>query len=214
MRRILLALSLLFALSLFFIGCSEFTKPQNSDDTEEQQAFDLYNYRIENSSLAEYKTLFHDEADFKIDYPKNWNVRTVSELVPVLFVSPAADEADVFMENASVSIENLSTYPNEVTLMDYAALSEPQLTEGLKNYQILQRGARRLGGYEGYYFLGTHLIQSGVTTPENPDKVIQVLSLFVVEDKKAYVFTYSSDQQNPDAYTKEIQSMIDSFQLL
>lgn len=167
--------------------------------------FDLTAYHTEPSSQTDTLTFVQDDLGVKLNYPSAWTFETISEWVPVLFLSPVG-ETTRLKETVALSLEDVSAYP-DVTLKGYGDAAFTQLQAALPGYELLDQGERSLGQYEAGYLLGQY--------PEQMTQIkSNVLSVFAVVDTIVYVFTYTYSPDQAPLYEDEVDAMIESFELI
>jgi len=138
---------------------------------------------------------------FTLDYPEDWVIEP--SMSGTFFTSPYENSKDVLLENASIAIEDLSSYP-DITLQEYAVGSLNYLN-GDSAYSFVEQGESFFGEYAGWFLLGTYNVN---------EKEAGVRSLFILRENRAYIFTYMYELPEKESYQLLMESMVESFVLI
>lgn len=182
MRTSLIALSLL--ISLFTKGHSQISA--GKDITQ-------------NAALANWQV--HKNAVYEISYPPNWEMNTNGLMATdFLLFSPVEDEADLFRENVSLLVQDLTGY--DLDLERYTKISEEQITMLVTN-DILISSERKGTGDNAY--------QKVIYSGEQGIYELQFEQYYWVRNDKAYVLTFTAEQSEFEKYRKDGEHVLESF---
>lgn len=161
-------------------------------------------FSVEESGEVGYMTYSDEKFSLSLDYPVTWSVQAVEDpYVVALFFAPAESAQDSFFDNVVLTYEDLSAH-DEITLETYEAAALGQFQSVMPGYQVLESGERTLGNYEARFLRGAQSLE-GVT--------LEILSVFLIENKQAYVMTYSYDPLNQNVFEQDVERMLESFEL-
>lgn len=135
----------------------------------------------------------------ELKYPKQWAKKENIDGAAVILLSPKETPLDVYTENFSVVVQQLSG--QMVSLVEYTHLAITQLTQTFENIQVLSSSNTFLGGRPAHRF--EYLIKDKIQT-----KVIQIWTL---KDKIAYQVTFACDLDRCEEYLPLVNQMFDSF---
>jgi len=156
---------------------------------------------------TQFRTFESKKDALRIDYPKLWTVRTDIKDVVVAFVSPQESEIDVFRENVTVIVQDLSSNPQ--SLKKYAQIAEIQIRAVFRDKIAVEfSGPTLVAGMTGHRF-----VYKGVD-PAYGDLNIKLEHVFCMKGNKAYQLTYSSIVPKFDRYHRIFQKMVRSFKLM
>ena len=155
-------------------------------------------------SPRQFKTFESKRYGLSIGYPKSWTVRTDLPGVVVVFVSPLESEIDVFRENVSVIVQDLSANPQ--TLNKYVQIAEMQVRGFFKDQiEVKFSGPTLVAGMTGH-----KLVYKGVNKAGG-DLNIAMEHIMFIKDNKAYQLTFSAIVSKFDRYEGIFKNMVRSF---
>ncbi|HCW32432.1 MAG: hypothetical protein UT55_C0047G0005 [Candidatus Peregrinibacteria bacterium GW2011_GWE2_39_6] len=168
--------------------------------------FDYQDYSTQASTTIGFNTFTQNALGIKIDYPSDWQVAAVSQLIPAMFSSPVKENSPGdFTENVVFSLEDISAYEG-VTLEQYGDAAYGQLLKALPDYKLLERGVRKVGSYDGAYLLGSYSV----------DETLQgnVMSIFTLVEGTVYIISYTYTSTTDNSFQDIFEAMVNSFYLL
>ena len=153
---------------------------------------------------SQFETFESKSNGFSIRYLKSWVVRTGLPGVVVGFVSPRESDLDVFQENVTVIVQDLSDNPQ--TLNKYVQIAEMQI-RGLFKDQIEVKfsGPTLVAGMTGH-----KLFYKGVNQAAG-DLNLEMEHVMFIKDNKAYQLTYAAIISKFDKYASIFENMVKSF---
>lgn len=143
-----------------------------------------------------------DRPLFSVDYPTHWDLNEEGAMGTAFILFSKLEENDEFRENINLMIQDLSAY--NFTLDSYTELSENQISVMIENATILQ--SERLKSVNGEH----HLIE--YTGVQNNLHLYWKQYYWVV-DKKAYLLTFTAEQEQYERYLVTANQIINSFTL-
>jgi hypothetical protein len=158
----------------------------SSKDMEYQGSLDFASYKTNN---------------FTISYPKTWQIKSAGNIVA--FTTSLENKEDTFAENVNISIQDLSTQP--MTLDQYTALSKGQIAAAMGASSILSVKRIAIDGKPADEMIYKMNYQG---------KSLKVKGVWLIEDKKAYVITYTAEPNKFDKYLSDADKTIKSFKII
>lgn len=188
-------LVILIAATFVLPGCSQ---PASSTETS-TNAQQPETQAIETPSG--FLTYENSAAGIRITHPAEWNTRENVMGMTVAFLSPKENPQDDFQENLNVYIEDISAQP--MTLDGYFSLSVSGLKQYITDYAEVESSPTTLGGEPArkLVFTGTQGTYSF--------KWMQIVTL---KGNKAYVVTYTAEQDKYPVFLDTAQQITDSFE--
>ena len=149
----------------------------------------------------DWKTL--NSLDFTIQYPSNWELdQSDVTQTSILFYSPLESATDQFRENVNILIQDLSA--SYMDLKKFAELSESQIKTMMTNANILESKEVKVGK-KTYH----KIIYIGDFGPYH----LKYEQYYYVELDKAYVLTFTSQQDTYETFKALGERILDSFKL-
>ncbi|MFA5088684.1 MAG: PsbP-related protein [Candidatus Omnitrophota bacterium] len=147
-------------------------------------------------------------AGVSIRYPDSWELRDTDLGMPdvvVVFVSPKENELDVFQENVSVIIQDLSSDP--MTLGQYTKRAVAQILGVFKDsVEMVESKSVKLAGLPGYKFLYRG------KDPSDPS-ILKFVHFWTIKNDKAYQITYGSLGPSFEKRLGAVNAMVRSFRI-
>lgn len=141
--------------------------------------------------------------DFSIQYPSAWEINTEGQMqTSFVFLAPLETAQDKFKENVNLIIQDLSGY--NIDLDTYTAISEQQLKNAVTNFKLIE--SRQIKNDKDVYH---HIIYEG----EQGVFKLQIQQQYRVKNNKAYVLTYTAEQQSVKRFSEVSAKILNSFQL-
>ncbi len=139
--------------------------------------------------------LVYEKRDYLLRYPESWQIRNNFEKTDVCVLSMPTTQTDVFRENITLVIEVL---PKNIQIDEYSSRS---LREIEKKYTITGRKKYETNGQEYYQirFKG----RDGLHSEQH----------YVVQNKAAYILTFSYDPKASEEIIYTGQKILGSFRL-
>ncbi len=143
------------------------------------------------------------QARLKIKYPKSWTVNDkLGQGAVVAFLSPKQSDLDVFLDNVNIVVQDLSRNP--MTIEQYNTLAIQQLTSVFNNLTILESHPVLWAGHAGHKL---------VYFAKGPMTDLKVMHVWMIDNNKAYQFTYTAVFAQYDKYVGLANTMVQSFTL-
>lgn len=148
-----------------------------------------------------WKTFSKDE--YSIKYPENWKLDASGNMGTVFILfSARASETDSFRENINLTTQDFSKYT--MSLDHFAQLSESQIKSVIENAKILE--SKKLENNGKHYY---KIVYTGDQGPYT----LKYKQYYFIENKKAYVLTYTSLVSTYDKYNQVATMIMDSFKV-
>jgi PsbP len=143
----------------------------------------------------------YTQKDFTIKYPKIWALDTSKVMgSQVVLFSPIEDANDTFKENVNVMVQDLKGY--NLTLKDYAELSEKQITTLVTNGKIYESKVVKTPLGECY--------QSTYSMEQETVK-LKLMCFCYIKNEKAYLITFTALAEKFEAYKNTGVQIMNSF---
>lgn len=153
------------------------------------------------NSNTQWKTLSNNQ--YAIQYPANWELNQSGQMgSSFILFSPLESAQDSFKENINLIIQDLAGY--NVDLNQYTQISEEQIKTMLQNASILE--SKRLKNTNGEY-------QKMVYTATQNNYRLKFLQYYWVAKQKAYILTFTAEQNKYDTYLNTAEKIFNSFKI-
>lgn len=139
----------------------------------------------------------------RIKYPKDWTMQEGFMGTVVVFLSPKADASDVFQENLSVGVEDLSGV--SITLDEYTELTIDQIEQFITDFNVVESGKTTLANNSAYKI---------VYTGSQAQYSIKWMQIWTIKGYKAYLITYTAETNNYSDFLEIVEAMISSFEFM
>lgn len=143
-----------------------------------------------------------DDAAYSIQYPTKWEIVKGGQMPMTFFYSPLESKEDNFRENVNVLIENLPQ--SDIDLNKYAEVSEEQIKTMLTNSVIIESKRIKNDSQE---------FQKMIYTGDQGIFHLKFEQYYFVKNSKAFVLTFTSQQNTFDNYKETAENILNSFQL-
>jgi serine/threonine-protein kinase len=142
-----------------------------------------------------------DDYGYRFEYPADWEIVEKPDAQIVLFLSPEG-ESGSFRENVSVLVQDLGA--ETVTLEEYTDLALSQAEGLIADYMLIESAPATLAGNPGYtiVYRGTQGVYD-----------VLWLQIWTLVDDRAYVVTYTAEQDFYEQHLALAEQMIDSLEL-
>jgi hypothetical protein len=127
---------------------------------------------------------------FKIQLPVTWMIQ-YTESTYVFFIYAATVENDTFQENASLVVEQLA---KKMSINDYRKAAIDQLTPYYEDFKIVE-------SKDNYVIISGTI--NGVS--------VKQIQYYYINNKEAYILTFSSIPEDFDSYISDFKSIAASF---
>lgn len=145
-----------------------------------------------------------EKTNFTIEYPKDWTLNESGQMgTSFILLSPLTSEQDKFSANVNLLIQDLTGY--NVDLDDYVEISEGQIKTLVTNGKILE--SNRVTNQH----LSHHEI---IYTGKQGVFDLTFQQYYWVVDDKAYVLTFTSEEDQFDNYKLLGKKILNSFKLI
>jgi len=149
------------------------------------------------------KTYEHSGEKIKIKYPLGWEIQEGILGSVVIFNSDKEGENDRFQENLSVIVQDLGG--QKITLEQYSAAVVNQIKHIIPSDQIMEAGTMTLSGNKGQKIV-CRVAQGGFR--------LKLLQIWTIQGQKAYMITFTAEEDKYLKYQGVVQKMIKSFKIL
>lgn len=172
---------LLAIVTLFIWSCGASTSSKSTDQLEGWETYSKDGYSIQ--------------------FPKDWQLNKEGQMGSEFAIfAPAESEIDKFRENVNLVIQDVSAY--NLDLNAYAELSEKQITDMFTGAQILESGKKQ-NNDKSFYKMAFTATQ-GIFQ-------LKFIQYYWVENKKAYVLTFTAEENKFDTFWNEGEKIMNSF---
>lgn len=158
--------------------------------------------KIVGASDSHYTVYENKEFNFSLLYPSDWTY--FEDMMGTAFsVLPAFEhEEQLFVENMNVVVGDLGNL--RPTLEDYHLLSLAQLKLQIENFELVSAEDAVLAGHSSKLIVFTGTIE---------ELQLQWMLGYFLADGRAYVLTFTAEQDKFDSYLPVGISIFDSFEL-
>lgn len=152
------------------------------------------------------QTYQNEQEGISIGYPGDWRLQeNPGSGVLASFSSPKETPEDQFVENANLSITNLSSQP-DMTLEELADLwleqSSADFPSGSLNLE--KRSQAALAGLPAIQMIYSF---------QEPDIRIKGMAVTAIGNGNAYIFTYTAEEKSYDKFLKNINQILESVKI-
>jgi hypothetical protein len=142
-----------------------------------------------------------DENTYSVQYPENWELNTDKSMGTsfILFTQQTSTD-DKFRENVNLIIQNLEGY--NLNLDDFVTISEEQINKMVTNGKIIK--SKRL-------FKNNSEFQKVIFTGDQGLFQLKFAQYYFIKDEKAYVLTFTSEQEQFENYKLISEKILASF---
>ena len=137
----------------------------------------------------------------KIKYPKTWKVSENKDGAAAIFISPKETVLDAYQENLSIVIQNLPQ--SLMPLKQYSKEAVNQITQTLKNIQVLRNEETSLSGSPAYRF--EYIIKLNFN--------LKITHVWTIINKKTYQLTFGCDMDHCKNYENFASTMFATFEV-
>lgn len=159
----------------------------------------LLTFTIPNHQWLTFNCVKHN---YTVLYPDEWELAEPMEGL-YAFLSPTKSETD-FRENVNFVVQDLSATPN-ITLKEYADMSVGEV----KKFEGTIEG----GTYTNTTLSGMDALQLVFESNKVVDNTLKFKQVFLINNGKAYVATYTAAKPDYDTYLVDANQIINSFKL-
>jgi PsbP-like protein len=152
---------------------------------------------------TEFTSYENTESGISIQYPKDWQVRNISNPITgdiVEFISPKENNSDKFQERVAISVETKANF----TLKEYTNLAKQDILKKTKNAQFTEESEEALAGNRSYKV---------VYTGSNEDLRIKNMDIWSLNNFQAYYVSYNAEKDKYDKYLPIVNDMVKSLQI-
>ena len=156
---------------------------------------------VEDQTIPDWKSLAED--NYSLRYPEAWTLDQSQQMgTKFILFSPLSSAEDQFKENVNLILQDLEAY--DLNLDQYVELSEDQVKTLIAEGNILFSERVKQGDLEFH-----KLIYTG----KQGDFDLKFEQYFWLEDKKAYVLTFTAEKEQFEAYRATAEKILNSFQI-
>jgi len=150
---------------------------------------------------SEWKSL--SKKEYVIQYPPDWEPTENGEMGTTFVIfSPSETKDDQFRENVNLIIQDLKG--KEIDLDRYTSMSEKQIKTIMTNAEI--SASQRMKGSNGEYHKLVYISDQG-------GYHLKYVQYYWIINEKAYLLTFTSEQNKFDAFRETGMQMMNSFQI-
>ena len=136
----------------------------------------------------------------KIKYPKTWKVIENKDGAAAIFISPKETALDAYQENLSIVIQNLPQ--SLMPLRQYSKEAVNQITQTLKNIQVVRNEETSLSGSPAYRF--EYIIKLNFN--------LKITHVWTIINNKTYQLTFGCDMDHCKDYDDFASTMFATFE--
>jgi len=168
-------------------------------------AFAISGYTMKNNTqheaTEEWKSFVED--NYSIQYPNTWELNNSKQMgTSFILFSPLTSEKDQFRENVNLLIQDLKG--KNLDLDKYSKISEEQIETMLTDGKIIE--SKRIKN-------GTSTYQKIIYTGTQGIYKLEFEQYYWVEKDKAYILTFTSEENQFATYRSTGEKILNSFQL-
>ena len=141
------------------------------------------------ASLASGQTYTSARYLYAVDYPDNWHVKEAGKATS--FLSPFESPEDVFAENVTVVVEDLSDVPLSMSLLDYHRRAASEAPKRLRDFKLLEEAKTEFIGREAIAILYTATVKG---------QSFKFKDYKFMLGKEVYVVTYTALREDFEKY--------------
>ena len=161
------------------------------------------------AAAKKFRLYTNDQIGFSIKYPADWAVReNMMSEIPVVFVSPKEGPLDVFQENLSVVVQDLSQVSTRKLSFDmYTQIAIQQIVGVFKErIEVLEEAPTRLAGRQAYRF-----VYQG--TDKTDPLLFKIMHVWCLDKGRGFQLNYGGLTARFDQYLGDAKVMIKSFKI-
>ncbi len=145
----------------------------------------------------------YSNENFSIEYPNNWSINdTLSNGIKLVIIEDKENEKDSIAENFNLIIQDISHY--DFSLAEYVKLSIGQIKTACGEDSIL---VNKLIEKDN---ITKHRIEFFV---KKETKTLYFIQEYYLEDKKAYVLTFTSEIEKKETYKIVSEKIFNSLKI-
>jgi len=142
-----------------------------------------------------------DQSNYSIQYPPSWDLNISGQMgTSFILFSPLENEDDKFMENINLLAQDLSGL--NIDLDKYTEISEGQIKTMVTNSSIQESRRMKINRSEYH-----KIIYSG----EQGIYQLKFIQYYMVINDKAYVLTFTSEENKFEDYIEIAEKILNSF---
>lgn len=150
---------------------------------------------------ARYGKYVHDKHGISVKYPRAWEIKHNVQGALVAFVSPKETALDIFQENVSIVVEDVS--PALVTLEEFSDKAIQQMKAVFKtSIHIVESKPVKVGHYDAHRF---------VIEGNTPGEELRMMNIWLLKGRKSVIFTGIVFLSDEEKYWPVVERMADSF---
>lgn len=162
--------------------------------------FIIWFYFLVENHLKTYK---HTKHKFMIKFHPEWNVLSDYNGAAVTFTSQKETAMDIYLENISIVVQDLSTTP--MTLEEYTSNAINQMKAVFKSeIKIVDSSDFDFHGYDAHQV---------IVIGQSLDPAVRFHIIWFIHDLKAYQITLLTQEDTSSNYLKLFKRMLKSFKL-
>jgi hypothetical protein len=151
--------------------------------------------------ISDWKTL--NQSNYSIQYPATWELNQSGQMgTSFILFSPLESEQDKFKENVNLLIQDLRG--KNIDLNKYTEISEGQIKTMATNSNLIE--SKRLKTESGEYHKIIYSADQGIFH-------LKFEQYYWVTNDKAYVLTFTSEQNRFDSFKETGEKILNSFKL-
>ena len=153
------------------------------------------------NSRSEWKTLV--QSNYSIEYPSTWELNKGGQMgTSFILFSPLDSEKDTFKENVNLMVQDLGK--ENIDLNRYTEISEGQIKTLLTNSDLIE--SKRIKKSDGEFHKIIYTGDQGVFH-------LKFEQYYWVIDSKAYVLTFTSEEEKFATYSETGEKILNSFSI-
>jgi hypothetical protein len=156
---------------------------------------------VHENTMSEWKTLV--QSNFSIEYPSTWELNKGGQMgTCFILFSPLDSEKDTFKENVNLMVQDLGK--ENIGLNRYTEISEGQIKTLLTNSDLIESKRIKKSNAEFHKLIYTG--DQGVFH-------LKFEQYYWVIDAKAYVLTFTSEEEKFATYSETGEKILNSFSI-
>lgn len=156
---------------------------------------------VHENTMSEWKTLA--QTNYSIEYPSTWELNKGGQMgTSFILFSPLDSEKDTFKENVNLMVQDLGK--ENIDLNRYTEISEGQIKTLLTNSDLIESKRIKKSNAEFHKLIYTG--DQGIFH-------LKFEQYYWVIDSKAYVLTFTSEEEKFATYSETGEKILNSFRI-
>lgn len=144
-------------------------------------------------------SIYYDNRGFIVRYPQNWKYAFLKNIL--IFISPKENHEDDFSENINLQVQKLTG--EEPTLDTFTGTTQKVMAEKMHKARDVTYTDISIGKRKAV------CLDFKVAAPK---RNLQIRQYWFVENKRAFLFTYTAEESQFGKYADQADALVQSFQ--